>query len=112
MLPYNREDLDFLLSHHGKPVTISYKTFTAYDPATGLVTSTGSDIQSTGFIYSFDKEEIDGTSVLMSDRKCLLSGSLSQSPEPNDTINGLTIISVSQIESGGDVMCYMCQLRS
>lgn len=86
----------------------------SYDPATGTVTA-GETTTATvrGVFINYNERDVDGTSVLMDDRKLLLQArGLTMVPETGDTLDDeVQIISVRTIKAGSTVIAYTCQTR-
>jgi hypothetical protein len=66
-----------------------------------------------GVFLSYSENEIDGTSVLIDDRKLLLRASpMAYAPSPGDVVDDtVQIISVRKMLSGTTVLGYVCQTR-
>lgn len=100
----------------GQAVTITHVVTGAYDPATGLVSST-STVQS-GFAVelAYSSSEIDGTLILRGDKKLLLSisGMTAIAVEDTCTVGGVVYVikNVKPLSPGGIVLLYELQLRA
>lgn len=98
-----------LITENGKPITLIRTTDGVYDPATGSTGSTTSNVEGNGVLLKYSNKEIDGTTILSSDRKLLYVGT---EPEVNDRYVTERIVNVDPLdpnESG--VIFYSCQLR-
>ena len=98
-----------LISENGKPITLTRTTNGAYDPATGGATETISNIEGNGVLLKYSNREIDGTTILSSDRKMLYTGT---EPKVDDRYINERIVSVMPLDpdESGPIM-YTCQLR-
>lgn len=98
-----------LITSNGKTITLRRAAKGAYDPATGLSAETVANPSGVGVLLKFKNREIDGTTILGSDRKLIYSG---DEPKVNDTYGDERIISVDPLdpdETGA--IFYTCQLR-
>lgn len=104
-----------IIDRHGYDVSFSRPTAGAsYDTATRRMTG-GSPVtwKAKGVFLSYSENEIDGTSVLIDDRKLLLrSQPMEYAPSPGDVVDdAVQIISVRKMLSGTTVLGYVCQTR-
>ncbi len=105
-----------LLEDNGQSITFSYTSGAVIDPATGVVSDSGSTETVSGFgiATNFQKAEIDGEAVLASDIR-LIANNVAEEPEPDWTVvvNSKTfrVMSVQQINPAGTNIIYICQLR-
>ena len=107
------KDVARLLKDHGYDLVISRTTGT-YNPATGKVETTITTQETfRGLFVNYLSEDIDGTSVLATDRKLLLrADTQSMIPEPGDKVGStVSIIRVQKIQSGDTIIGYVCQTR-
>lgn len=120
-MAFRSQDLKFLVDRHGQNVTLTYKTLGTYDPSTGGLTG-GSSTTSTVkcYFYNYSLQDIDGMNIVLGDRRAVLplidtSGTTLTEPEVGDEISGegdrVSIVSVAQILSAGNPICYMLQVR-
>lgn len=109
-----------LIKEHGIALTLRKRAASAYNDATGTVTTTDTDYALKGYFYDYTPDMIDGNSILRGDRKVVLDNTLtngSATPEPDatDQIIGLgdtvNIVKVMEIKSGSATMCYQLQVR-
>jgi hypothetical protein len=112
-------DLQRLVNLYGEPLTLVSKSFGTYDPETGTTTSTASSTEFLGYNAMYDLGEIDGTTVIRGDRKIILGAfdldGEPISPDVDDEITGqgdrVSVVSVSKIMSGSNVICHILQVR-
>ena len=99
-----------LLKKFGKTITLTRTIAGTYDPATGGTTGdTVTNPSGLGVLLKFSNQEIDGTTILSSDRKLIYAG---DELKVNDKYINERIVSVSPLdpdESGAII--YTCQLR-
>ena len=106
-----------LVDELGKSLTLRKVAEGTYDPATGEVSGgSTSDTSVVGVLYDYGDEDIDGTRILMGDRRCLIkTKNLSVVPEQGDRIvDGSTIYTVVGIkthEAGSVVSGYNMHVR-
>lgn len=62
-----------VLAEYGQPMNVRKMSSGDYDPATGAPSITYADFPCYGFIYDYTEREINGTSVLVGDRRIILS---------------------------------------
>ncbi len=114
--------LSMMINRHGQGLTLRHKsTAGAYDPTTGAITGSATeDITIVGYFFNYDLEEINGTSVVLGDRKLLVyakdsEGYNIEEPLVGDKIIGqgdtVGIVSVRKILSGSTIKCYILQVR-
>ena len=114
-------DLKYLIDEHGRPCTFTVKSLGTYNVATGSL-SGGSTTDYTVNIHfaDYNLEDIDGSSVVMGDRKALFplvdtSGDAIPEPDIGDEISGqgdkVSVVAVQKIMSGTSPVCYICQVR-
>ena len=120
-MSFRSYDLLRMLEDFGRNLTLIYVSEGSYDPATGSL-SGGSTSNSTvkGYFYNYRLDEVDGSNVVLGDRRLLLptvdtSGNTITEPEIGDqvTVTGDNVVSISiaKIFSDTRVMCYLCQVR-
>lgn len=120
-MSFRSYDLLMLLEDYGRDLTLIYVSEGSYNPATGSL-SGGSTSTSTvkGYFYNYRLDEVDGSSIVLGDRRLLLaasdtSGVALVEPEVGDEVTGsgdkVSIVSVAKIFSDTRVMCYLCQVR-
>lgn len=98
-----------LITDAGKAVTLTRVTKGDYDPATGGNAETTSTLSGNGVFLRFSNREIDGTTILSSDRKLIYYGA---EPKVNDIYGFERVINVKPLDpdESGAIM-YTCQLR-
>jgi len=114
-------DIRRLIEEHGKNRTFnSISSVGSYVPGTGVSGGTSTSYTVKIYPYNYRVEDIDGDSILRGDRKAAMpvidtSGNTIPEPEPGDTLTGegdkVTIVSVQQIMSGDEAVCYVLQVR-
>ena len=65
---------DALIEAFGKELTFTRTTEGAFDPATGKTTNTTSTFNKFACVFNYDETEVNGQSVLQSDRRLLAQG--------------------------------------
>jgi hypothetical protein len=98
-----------LISENGKPITLTRTADGVYNPATGGTSVVTSNIEGDGVLLKYSNKEIDGTTILSSDRKMIYSGA---EPKVDDRYINERIVSVMPLDpdESGAIM-YTCQLR-
>ena len=100
-----------LLTEFGQSITLTRTTGGGIDPVTGAITPGIDDSKvTTGVITSYDKELVDGTLILSTDKRVVLSADVQ--PLITDTINGMRIINIDEKNPAGTVLEYIVQVRS
>lgn len=117
---FKTSDLQKIVNKFGRVLTIEGGTST-YNPATGTVTSSAdTPVQIKGYVYNYQSEEIDGSSIQQGDRRVLFGpkdtdGDLISKPQEGSTITGVgdevSIVRVDEILVGPQTACYICQVR-
>lgn len=102
-----------LLGTFGRVITVETTTGT-FDPVLGVVNSAATtSFTANGVVVDYDKSQIDGESVLKNDKRLLLDSD--DAPSVNDVavIGSIdyTIVSVRELNPGGTVVIYDCQIR-
>jgi len=103
-----------LLQMYGQTITLVRKTGASINPVTGVeVAGTDASVTTTGLLGKFPDKLIDGTRILSSDRRLILSNE--QTPVMSDkvTVNGYdwTIIDIETVSPAGTDVIYICQVR-
>ena len=120
-MTFRSADIKYLIQDHGKEVTYSHVgSVGSYVPGTGLTGGSTTDYTVVVYNYNYRLEEVDGDSILRGDRRAAMpvtdvNGDTIPEPEPGDTLAGegdeVTVVSVSQIMSGPEAVCYILQVR-
>lgn len=110
------EVADDLITEFGQTVTHKVQSASTYDPDTGASTLTYVDSTGHGCIVEFDKELIDGSSVRVGDKLCLLSPAGISEPKLGDLIvigaeTWNVVPPVSVVAPAGIACLYEVQLR-
>ena len=105
-----------LLTKFGQSVVITNKTIGSYDPSTGTNTQTITTQNGIAAIFDRGNKEIDGTSILMGDKRMLLSAVDITKPEINDTVLVGSIVytikvPLKEINPAGNAVMYEFNLR-
>ncbi len=114
--------VEYAITTHGQELTLTHVTSGGtYNPATGGITGkTTEEYTVKGYTYDYDLQEIDGTSVILGDRKLALNakdifGDDIPVPAVGDTLSGegdvVSIRRVRKLMSGSTVRLYLCQVR-
>lgn len=116
--PYS---LNMLLNQHGKTITLTKQTFGDYNPVIGSVETTTATYSIKGYFFDYVDNMVDGDSVQRGDRRVVLkniqtNGSATPLPDSDDLVtDGTTTMKVvksSVMESQGNVLCYLLQVRT
>jgi len=116
-MAFRAYDLLKLVEEHGETLTLRKKTHGAYNPSTSMISSTSTDDYSlTAYFYNYQLGVNDLENIEKGMRKCLISAlSLNVVPDTEDEIigNGNTvhITNVLSMYSGGQAICYICDVR-
>lgn len=103
-----------LLTKFGQSITLARTTGSSVDPVTGTVTA-GSDasVTTTGVLLKYPDSMIDGTRIIASDRRMIVSNE--QVPDPSDkpTLNGQdwSIVNIETLSPAGTDVIYELQVR-
>lgn len=98
-----------LIEKSGKPVTLQREIEGGYDPSTGGSTTTTETASGYGVFVRYSNQEIDGTTILSSDKKMLYVG---EEPKAGDKYGLWRVVNPNPIDpdESGAIM-YQCQLR-
>jgi hypothetical protein len=119
-MSFRSADLLKLIKEHGENLTYTSKSAATYNPVTGGTTGTDTTKTVKGYFYNYSLGDITGTSIVVGDRRLVIStvdtsGATVAAPKKGDTFAGegdtVVVVSVERILSGGNVMCYICQTR-
>lgn len=119
-MPFQARTVRKLLDDLGQQATLKTYTEGTYNPSTGTLTRSNTTYTVKVYPASYKLEDIDGTNVVLGDKKIYLSArdtsfSTIPTPEVGDEIVGLgdaaKIVRVQEIYSQGELMCYICQTR-
>jgi hypothetical protein len=119
-MSFRSADLLRLINEHGKNLTYVSKSAATYDPTTGGTSSSGTTKTVKGYFYNYSLGDITGTSIVVGDRRLVIStvdtsNAAIAAPKKGDTFAGdgdtVVVVSVERILSGSNVMCYICQTR-
>ena len=102
-----------LLTRFGAAATIKQYTGSAYDPATGTTTPTYTDVATTAAVFDYDQKYIDGTLILVGDKRAYLAPAHAAKQGDNLTWQSVvyTVVAVKAIAPAGVVVLYEAQLR-
>ena len=105
-----------LLKANGQAITFSYTSGEDIDPATGVVSDSGTTVSVAGFVAAtkYRNIEIDGEAIHASDLR-LICDNVATKPEQgwNIYINSGTwrVMDVQEISPAGINIIYICKLR-
>jgi hypothetical protein len=100
-----------LLTEFGQTITLERTTGKSTDPVTGIITGGTPDNQETvGVIKPYKQSLIDGTVIKAGDKEAILSPEVE--PLMTDTINGMQIVNIDEINPAGTVLAYKLQVRA
>lgn len=104
-----------LLAKFGSAITLSRKTGDSVDPITGTVTAgTDASVITTGLLTPYPDKMVDGTRILKSDRKLVLSNEHAPLPTDKPVIGGESwaIVDIETVKPNGvDAVVFFCQVR-
>jgi len=115
-MAFRAYDLLKLVEEHGETLTLRKQTYAAYNPQTSLVGGTSTDDHSmTAYFYTYNLGVRDPDNINRGSRKCLISSlGLSVTPDTEDEIigngNKVHITNVLTMFSGGQAVCYICDV--
>lgn len=111
-----------MLNRRGQVATLRKPTYGGYDPTTGTQSSaSNTDYTVKCYFAEYKSSEINNDSILMGDRKVLVSpvqtdGSATPAPDTEDLLIGVgapaIVKGVQRIYNGDTVVAYICQVRS
>ena len=119
-MSFRSADLLRLINEHGKNLTYTSKGSATYNPATGGTTATNTTKTVKGYFYNYSASDITGTSIVIGDRRLVIStvdtsNAAIPAPKKGDTFAGegdtMVVVSVERIMSGANPVCYICQTR-
>ena len=119
-MSFRSADLLRLINEHGKNLTFTTKGSMTYNPVTGGTTGTDTTKTVRGYFYNYSASDITGTSIVIGDRRLVIStvdtsGATLTAPKKGDTFAGegdtMVVVSVERIMSGNNPVCYICQTR-
>jgi hypothetical protein len=104
-----------LLAKFGRSVTHTIRTAGTYDPATGLITVTETTQSATAALFDYGTKDIDGTLIVMGDKRALIAANITTMPKPDDTLTVgsvvWTIKQVNELNPAGTSVMYEAQVR-
>lgn len=115
-MSFRSYDVLKLVEEHGEDLTLRKKSYGAYDPQTSSTASTTTtDYSIVGYFYTYNLGVFDPENFDRGNRKCVIAAlGLSTSPDTEDEIvgNGNTvhITNVLTMYSGGQALCYICDV--
>jgi len=104
-----RQTAERLIAASGKAITVIRTTDGAYDPVTGNTGATTSNVSGVGVLLKYSNKEINGTTILGSDRKLIYSGEALQVDDQYVNERIVSVIPLDPDETGAII--YTCQLR-
>lgn len=111
------EIADELLAEYGQACSLSAVAAGAYNAATGAVALTPTAHPITAAIFDFTLTHIDGTLILVGDKKVLVSTvGLTVSPAPGFSLTNAAgvvykVVSVKEVAPAGTVAMWILQVR-
>ena len=100
-----------LLTEFGKEITLERTIGGSGHPVTGVVTTgTPNDQVTIGVVKPYEKNLIDGTIIQAGDKEVILSPEIE--PLMTDTIDGMQIVNIIEINPAGTVLVYKVQVRA
>jgi hypothetical protein len=112
-----REDADALIAEFGQAIQLKRGTNSgvAWNPAVGVQT-----FDTVGVVLEFDRRQMNGTTILETDRRVLLAAGPLATQSINDVappdalvIDGVTVqvINVKTVKPAGVAVLFDCQVR-
>lgn len=106
-----------LIREFGQSMTLRRVTGSSYSTVTGVNTLTTADLAVTAVLVAFNKEDIDGDSIVQGDRKAYIQVAGSSTPKTGDKLVGVdfdvTIVAIHKIlRNNTDSIVCICQARS
>jgi len=115
-MAFRAYDVLKLVEEHGEDLTLRKIVYGSYDPQTSLSSSSSVDTHSiTGYFYTYNLGVIDPENFVRGGRKCVIAAlGLAVSPDTDDEITGngnkVHITNVLTLYSGGQALCYICDV--
>jgi len=116
-MSFNASDVLRLVQDFGEPLTLRKVTKTgSYDTSSGTVSGSETlDYSFTGYFYSLAEGTFDLNKTRKGSRVCVIAAKgLSVTPDDEDQILGygdpVNIQTVRTIRSGGQPVCYLCEV--
>lgn len=104
-----------LLFQYGAAATLTRTTSGAYDPVTASTPDTRTDYAVSAAVFDFTADEVDGTLVLRTDKKALISPDAAVVPQPADSFTWQgkvhMVVAVEQVSPAGAAVLYKAQVR-
>lgn len=102
-----------LLTRFGAPATLRRSTGTAYDPETGTMADTYTDMPTTAAVFAYDQKYINGTLVLQGDQRAFCAPAVA--PEQGDRFewqgSAYTVVAVKPVAPAGVAVLHEAQIR-
>lgn len=111
------EVADELLAEYGQACQLGVVTTGAYDPETGGASTSSAYYQVTAALFDYPQKFIDGTMILMGDKRALVSPvGLTAEPKPGHTLTDaagavFTVINAKATAPAGTVVLWTLQVR-
>ncbi len=98
-----------LISRFGKEVTLTRYEQGVFDPVSGSYSTTEITLTGNGVFLNYSSKDIDGMTVLSSDKKMLYTG---EKPAINDSYGDYRIVDYAELnpDESGSIL-YTCQMR-
>ena len=108
-------EVDEIIAEFGQPITIKTTTIGEYDPITGVVNNTTTNVIAKGVLFDYGEKDINGTTILKGDKKLYITANGVSSITTNDSISiGTTdyhITSVTQTNPAGTNLLWEVSVR-
>jgi hypothetical protein len=102
-----------LLTKFGAAATLKRQTAGAYNPATGATTVTVTSLTTTAAVFDFDAKHIDGTLILVGDKRAYLAPAYT--PAQGDVLawqgTDYQVVAVKAVSPAGTPVLFECQIR-
>jgi len=102
-----------LLTKRGRTVTVTSITTGSYDPNTGSQATTTSTTTPKGFLTNHEAKDVDGTMIMIGDKKLLLDSSAAIKTDDTVTIGAVTysVIGIDEKNYNGTRVMWICNVR-
>ena len=102
-----------MMMKFGQAITLRQAVQGAYDPATGSVTQTVTDVSRNGAVFDYGAKLVDGTLIQQGDKQLYMEPGVIPSVQHRVVIGGVEygIVTIKEINPAGVPILYELQLR-